>query len=616
MTRPHRATFMLAALLAHQPALAVGRAVDGLSVRAGSSSDLPAVPSWAQNAPRAAAVVPTLSGGSTAGMTYTKVAAASEALVKSQFPVVSAMLWLGTLTAWGSMGMFAASLTPRNYEASYRTLYATMVVLAMGLPAEFLVHRLYYSSLQRFWANANDSAANVRARRMLVLRLGTLSHALQALSMGSCALLTTAMAWCGTSWGYASLSAAAIPGAVLAALGFVFGATSWHDGKALYRPPVAAHLWVPFLVCFIAAHSSAFEMLRQVHESQFNMLVSVWAVGCGFVTTGVMRLLSWQARQLQAETQGRGGPFTLNKNKQSSTRDLKEQAQGSTLQEHLANIVLKTPGLTAVAWISVIVQLGWCASALFWWSTNSINVRYGLGVVAVACNVVESCGATAADLGKKEGLPDVNGVRRLGRFMVVTFERLSMAAFVQAAWRAFWWMEPPKSCDVDLSKHECLRRDCEFEAITKSATRAGAFFEPFKSPKNIYGRCFQQAGKPKPELRLQRQFISCLMSFGAYAVAGAVRGRYSRALWAVVALISLLGRAMYITFLFNEPAAIAGLVGVVFGLSVLGITVFNPQLFEESRGTDATELMTELASLGKDMTASVTQMANTVDQQH
>lgn len=98
-------------------------------------------------------------------------------------------------------------------------------------------------------------------------------------------------------------------------------------------------------------------------------------------------------------------------------------------------MVMQTPGVGSICWISVITELVWSTTALFWWCFNSVDVRWGLGMVAIVCNAVEASGARAADVGADQGRPDLNGCRQLGRFTAVTFARLSQWACSQAAFR-------------------------------------------------------------------------------------------------------------------------------------------------------------------------------------
>lgn len=147
-------------------------------------------------------------------------------------------------------------------------------------------------------------------------------------------------------------------------------------------------------------------------------------------------------------------------------------------------------------------------------------------------------------------------------------------------------MEPRGECKASLTKAQCKSRDCNWNPDVQStiAGRLGGI--------SSFGVC-----EKRKERRLQRQFISCLMSFGAFAFTGALRGEYRRVMVAVGLLGALMLRTMYISVLFEEPVAVAGLVGLLFGLLVVGVTMGLPHLFDSPLGSEATELFAELEGL-------------------
>lgn len=199
-----------------------------------------------------------------------------------QSVVVAALTWLGAGTAWGSLGLFSAALSAGDKKA--KMLKSCLVVLLLGIPCEILTSRIGQRA-----DSVIRSRRGTRALELLCERLHVLSHALQALAMASCAVLTFSIAWISTKWKFGMLSLAAVPGALVGSGVF---------SSFLRRTPVAAHLWVPFIIILTAAHVGALDMLASVQANRFNFICSVWTAVAGVAAIGALRLLAWQAALL------------------------------------------------------------------------------------------------------------------------------------------------------------------------------------------------------------------------------------------------------------------------------------------------------------------------------
>lgn len=213
-----------------------------------------------------------------------------------------------------------------------------------------------------------------------------------------------------------------------------------------------------------------------------------------------------------------------------------------------AAFVAGVPGLAAIAGIAVSCCLAWVASALTWWAFHSIRLRAGLGVVAFVSCAMEIASARAAEVG---AVVDHAGCRRIGRLSVLAFERCSTVAICQATFRAFW--------------------------LDGSAKR------------------------------LERHFISILLVYFSYGVAGAVRGLFWRSVGSTLGLIAVLLRTLYVSLHNQEPVAFAGAVGLTVGVALIVAVLVIPNVFESSWGSEAKGLFSELAGLFDDLTYAARQ---------
>ena len=118
------------------------------------------------------------------------------------------MTWLGTSLAWGSFGLVTAAVLPKDTDAPTRLIAATLAVLTVGVPAEFVADRLSVEARKR----TSPLAA------ALASRLGTLSESLQAMTMSSLSLLFFSTAWRSLGARTTPLALASAPGALLGAL--------------------------------------------------------------------------------------------------------------------------------------------------------------------------------------------------------------------------------------------------------------------------------------------------------------------------------------------------------------------------------------------------------------
>ncbi|KAJ8600087.1 hypothetical protein CTAYLR_001907 [Chrysophaeum taylorii] len=406
-----------------------------------------------------------------------------------------AMTWMGATVAYGSLGLVAGALTPKEMGPATRTLCSACVMLLFGFPIETVVHTLGRAASMRAIGRNNVLASTLAAR------LETLSDVLQALVMATTSLTLFALAWrrCGSR--VTPLAIATAPGAGMAAIYYAIRG----------RKPRAIHGWVPFLSLLTAMHAFFFDALGGAQtKRRFGTLITTWAASAAVVATMSLRALSVQAS--------------------SKMWGLKKTP-----------FITGIPGLVGIAIISVFVDLCWVSAALAWWAFHSISIRLGLGVVAVVASAMEIAGARCADVG---AVVDHAGCRTVGRLTTIAFSRCAIAAVAQATWRAFWFDSSP-------------------------------------------------AGRT----RIERQFISILMAYGAFGIAGAVRGFFYRSLASTIAVVAVLLRTLYVSFHNHEPVAFAGAVGLTFGVAVVVVVLVIPSVFESSWGSEAKELFGELAAL-------------------
>ena len=169
----------------------------------------------------------------------------------------------------------------------------------------------------------------------------------------------------------------------------------------------------------------------------------------------------------------------------------------------------------------------------------------------------------------------VERCRRLGRFTAAASESLGQWAAMQATWRAFWF-DPPRNIEgvakcVGLAASACRRVDaCEWTGRDWSG-KCGAI--PLSE-----ATADAVADSLVPGSRLQRQFISILLTYGSFAIAGAVRGKYIRSLLSTLGLALVVLRTLYVSVFYSEPVLMAGVVGITFGVSLVMLTLGLPQV--------------------------------------
>mmetsp|Transcript_23104 Transcript_23104/g.61649 ORF Transcript_23104/g.61649 Transcript_23104/m.61649 type:complete len:380 (-) Transcript_23104:2897-4036(-) len=340
-------------------------------------------------------------------------------------------------------------------------------------------------------------------------------------------------------------------------------------------------------------------------NNSYGFLISVWSTIAGAFAVSVLNLLHRKAARVIASRGGAASP-----------------AAGGILRR-FHDFVLALPGLEGVAWIAVMTNVLWVASALFWWSFHSIRIRWGLGLVSVVVGSVEICGAKAADVGGDGAADGRQGIvvercRRLGRFTAAVSESLGQWAAMQATWRAFWF-DPPRNIEgvakcVGLAATACRHDDaCEWTGRDWSG-KCGALPLSAVTAEAV-------ADSLVPGSRLQRQFISILLTYGSFAIAGAVRGKYIRSLLSTLGLALVVLRTLYVSVFYSEPVLMAGVVGITFGVSLVMLTLGLPQLLDESSvvGKHAKGLMWEVADLSdslfsKRTTDSIKSVASTTAQ--
>ena len=109
------------------------------------------------------------------------------------------------------------------------------------------------------------------------------------------------------------------------------------------------HLWVPFLTVLGSVHASVYDFMTSsaFSNNSYGFLISVWSTVAGAFAVSVLNLLHRKAARVIASRGGAAPP-----------------AAGGILRR-FHDFVLALPGLEGVAWIAVMTNVLWVASALF-----------------------------------------------------------------------------------------------------------------------------------------------------------------------------------------------------------------------------------------------------------
>ena len=425
------------------------------------------------------------------GGRYGKEEELSSYEVKEVGSTLVAMTWMAASVCIGSIGLMIQSVVPESWaRPATRTLAAGLATFAAAAAMEMVVSAL---------AKGAESRRS-RQASMLAVRLRTLSCSLQALAMASASFAMMAEAWRQTGKALVRpMSLAAAPGAALMA-----GFYAWR-----LRTPSAVHGWVPFSTLLISAHAFFYDLMfsTTLKNREYGSFMAAFSVYNALVAIFALRCLA-----------------------------LKGGAVGATKNFFFSKI----PGIGAIASISVAVDFLWVFSTLVFWSFRSINMRWGLGVVAVVANVLEIAGARCADVNSK----DDTVCQRLGALTASIFEPCSFMAFNQATYRAFWF-------DSQSAGHN----------------------------------------------RMQKHFLSILMTYAAFSITGAFRGHAMRTFAGTAGVTALLVKALYVSFYATEPLAFAGFVGLCFGLGLVAVALLAPNVFESAWGFESKAIFTELRAV-------------------
>ena len=187
--------------------------------------------------------------------------------------------------------------------------------------------------------------------------------------------------------------------------------------------------------------------------------------------------------------------------------------------------------------------------------------------------------------------------------MAAAAEVLAQWATMQATWRAFWF-DPPMPTDklpcLDLKQSFCMQSDA---CMWEGASWRGKCVDQIRTKGDLNKAIPAFLSLKGSGSRLQRQFISILMTYGSFAVVGALRGRYLRCMFAVFATTAVVLRVLYVSVFYSDPAALAGVVGLIFGTSLVSLTLVLPQLLDSNNvmGKHAKDLFGELSDLGDTM---------------
>jgi len=334
-----------------------------------------------------------------------------------------------------------------------------------------------------------------------------LSEALQGTVMAAVSMISVSGMWAMDHWLESSvtklatvpvLSLSAIPAPVLASI-FYVGAAG--------REPAAVHLWVPFFLFIAPLHVLFRDLLDKVSFVSFGGLLSGWAVLSTLISGSLLLLQSERERVL-----------ALNGHIKARTRKTFESMVG----------------LQWVVWSSVLINSLWCCLSLFWWSFNGISVRWGLGAIAVMTNLMELTASYVATRPHLAAVPasQPTEAKRIARFTFAIFSRLSRWAVVQASWRAFWIDSDVGGCKSLKKRSKCLSRGCSWkpsDSATTGAPGGAAGAQPsslsfWSYPSSQDGSC-----QMNDETRVQRQFVSVMATYLAYAAVGTLQGDYLRA---------------------------------------------------------------------------------------
>ena len=110
------------------------------------------------------------------------------------------------------------------------------------------------------------------------------------------------------------------------------------------------HLWVPFLTVLGSVHASVYDFMTSsaFSNNSYGFLISVWSTVAGAFAVSVLNLLHRKAARVIASRGASAPPPTVD-----------------GILRRFYDFVLALPGLEGVAWIAVMTNVLWVASALF-----------------------------------------------------------------------------------------------------------------------------------------------------------------------------------------------------------------------------------------------------------
>lgn len=301
--------------------------------------------------------------------------------------------------------------------------------------------------------------------------------------------------------------------------------------------PLTSHLLLPFVA--LLAHGYA-HILRHFESWSYESSLSYTSV-CTFVSVIASALLLaalYAQRRAASATPGRARAYAQPAHVVGTPGRARACAQP-------AHVV----GLEPTALLAVVAQLVWTALSLGTWALAPAPA-FGFALVAIAMSATE-LGVYALSTA---GAPPAH-TALWWQEMEELLLALSYGLHVIALWRALWLPEarvggePPSPVErrffggIELAQPEAFAAPAE----------AGA------------------GGRQRS--RLERHFLSLVLTFIATAGTAAVRGESGRAIGSTCAVLLVIGRTLVESIWYDNPLVLAGAAGLLLGGALISALI-------------------------------------------